>query len=31
MYKIGSMGNVRTSCMRAFNPDEMQKIVAKIP
>ena len=31
MYKIGSMGNVRTCCMRAFTPDEMQKIVAKIP
>lgn len=28
MYKIGSLGNVRTSCMRAFTPDEMQKIVA---
>lgn len=31
MYKIGSLGNVRTSCLRAFTPDEMQKIVARIP
>jgi len=31
MYKIGSLGNVRTCCMRAFTADEMQKIVARIP
>lgn len=31
MYKASSLGNVRTTTMRAFTPDEMQKIVAAIP
>ena len=31
MYKVGSLGNIRSNTMRAFTPDEMQKILAKIP
>jgi len=31
MYKVGSLGNVSSSTLRAFTPAEMQKIVAKIP
>ena len=30
LYKVGSMGNVRSTTLRAFTLDEMQKIVAKI-
>ena len=30
MYKLGSLGNVRSTTLRAFTLDEMQKIVAKI-
>jgi uncharacterized protein with GYD domain len=31
MYKVGSMGNIRSTTLRAFTAEEMQKIVAKIP
>ena len=31
LFKVGSLGNVKSSTLRAFNPDEMKKIVAKIP
>ena len=31
MYKVGSLGNVKSSTLRAFTADEMHKIVAKIP
>ncbi|HVN34543.1 MAG TPA: GYD domain-containing protein [Casimicrobiaceae bacterium] len=31
MYKVGSMGNIRSTTLRAFTADEMQQIVAKIP
>ncbi len=31
MYKIGSLGNIRSTTLRAFNADEMQRIVARIP
>ena len=29
MFKVGSLGNVRSTTMRAFTQDEMKKIVAK--
>ena len=28
---IGSQGNIRTETMRAFNEDEMQSIIGKLP
>jgi uncharacterized protein with GYD domain len=31
LYKVGSLGNVRSTTLRAFTLDEMQKIVAKVP
>jgi len=31
MYKVGSMGNIRSTTLRAFTAEEMQNIVAKIP
>jgi uncharacterized protein with GYD domain len=31
LFKAGSLGNVRSTTLRAFNPEEMAKIVAKIP
>lgn len=31
MYKIGSAGNIRSTTLRGFTGDEMQRIVAKIP
>lgn len=31
MYKVGSMGNTRSTTLRAFAVEDMQKIVAKIP
>jgi uncharacterized protein with GYD domain len=31
MYKVGSLGNIRSTTLRAFTPDEMQRIAAKIP
>lgn len=31
MYKVGSLGNIRSTTLRAFSLEEMQKIVAKIP
>lgn len=30
LLKLGSLGNVRTTSMRAYSPDEMKAIVAKI-
>ena len=30
MYKVGSLGNVRSSTLRAFSADEMTSIIAKI-
>ena len=29
--KLGSLGNVKTHTMRAFSPEEMRGILAKIP
>lgn len=31
MYKVGSLGNIRSTTLRAFSRDEMHNIVAKIP
>ncbi|NCT68103.1 MAG: GYD domain-containing protein [Rhodanobacteraceae bacterium] len=31
MYKVGSLGNIRSTTLRAFNAAEMQKIVGKMP
>jgi uncharacterized protein with GYD domain len=31
MFKVGSLGNIRSSTLRAFKLDEMRKMVAKIP
>jgi len=31
MYKLGSAGNVRSTTLRAFSAEEMQRIVARIP
>ena len=31
MYKVGSLGNIRSTTLRAFTGAEMQKIVSKIP
>jgi uncharacterized protein with GYD domain len=31
MYKVGSMGNIRSTTLRAFTAEEMQQIVTKIP
>jgi uncharacterized protein with GYD domain len=31
MYKLGSAGNVRSTTLRAFNAEEMKRIVARIP
>jgi len=31
MYKVGSLGNIKSTTLRAFTLDEMQKIVSKIP
>lgn len=31
MFKVGSLGNVTSSTMRAFTADETKKIIAKIP
>lgn len=31
MYKLGSLGNIRSTTLRAFNADEMQRVVALIP
>ncbi len=31
MYKVGSLGNVRSTSLRAFSAEEMQRIIAKIP
>jgi uncharacterized protein with GYD domain len=30
LLSTGALGNVRTTCMRAFNADEMSKVIAKI-
>jgi uncharacterized protein with GYD domain len=29
--KVGSLGNIRSQTMRAFSPDEMKQIIAKMP
>lgn len=31
LLKLGSLGNVRTQTMRAYSPDEMKAIAAKMP
>jgi uncharacterized protein with GYD domain len=31
MYKVGSAGNIRSTTLRAFGVEEMQRIVARIP
>ncbi len=31
MLKLGSLGNVRTETLRAFNSSEMKEIVSKVP
>ncbi len=31
LLKVGSLGNVRTQTMRAYTPDEMIGILAKVP
>lgn len=31
MLGLGSLGNVRTQTMRAFNSSEMEEIISKIP
>ena len=30
LLSTGSLGNVRTTCMRAFDADEMTKVIGKI-
>jgi uncharacterized protein with GYD domain len=30
MYQVGTLGNVRSTTLRAFNDSEMQQIVAKL-
>lgn len=30
LLKVGSLGNVRTSSMRAFSPDEMRSMLGRI-
>jgi uncharacterized protein with GYD domain len=31
LLKVGSLGNVRTQTMRAYTPDEMKGVLAKVP
>lgn len=31
LLKLGSLGNVRSQTLRAFSPDEMKRILAKMP
>jgi uncharacterized protein with GYD domain len=31
LMKVGSLGNIRSQTLRAFSPDEMRKIMAKMP
>jgi uncharacterized protein with GYD domain len=31
MYKLGSLGNIRSTSLRAFNAEEMQRILARVP
>lgn len=31
LLKLGSLGNIRTQTLRAFSPDEMKAMIAKIP
>ena len=31
LMKVGSLGNIRSQTMRAFTPDEMKLIIAKVP
>jgi uncharacterized protein with GYD domain len=30
LLSTGALGNVRTTCMRAFDADEMTKVMAKV-
>ncbi len=30
LLSTGALGNVRTTCMRAFNADEMSKVIARV-
>lgn len=30
LLSTGALGNVRTTCMRAFNADDMSKVIGKI-
>jgi uncharacterized protein with GYD domain len=31
LLKLGSLGNVRTQTLRAFSPDEMKAMIARMP
>jgi uncharacterized protein with GYD domain len=31
LLKLGSLGNIRTQALRAFSPEEMKAITAKLP
>jgi uncharacterized protein with GYD domain len=31
LLSLGALGNVRTTCMRAFNADEMSRVIGKLP
>lgn len=31
LLKLGSLGNIRTTSMRAYSPDEMKGILQKLP
>ncbi len=31
LMKVGSLGNIRSQTMRAFTPEEMKQIIAKVP
>jgi uncharacterized protein with GYD domain len=31
LMKVGSLGNIRSQTMHAFSPDEMKRIIAKMP
>jgi uncharacterized protein with GYD domain len=31
LLKLGSLGNIRTQTLRAFSPEEMKAITAKLP
>lgn len=31
LLKVGSLGNVRSQTLRGFSPDEMKKMISKMP